>query len=246
MSELSSSLRSPSRSVSSLPWHCQLAQDLTVWRPTEKTFTLWACIVAVTILVVCCNTIHWQIGTRYPDFYFLALVLAIHAVDVCTNFLNEFKSNGRLDVAILFTEAAVNASEALLFVNLMGGSSYLCVMVVVIGTFNVLSLNIGYKDEDKMWVRASAYATLGVCFAIFGDFAQSTRLTVFASVFSVAMVFDIADLPDKWLDVRMCEGLVMLSRSIGAYMLITADLLKDSKHSEWTMLEKNLKSMFGV
>ena len=103
MTNLTSILRSPSIAVSRLPWHRQLSQDLTVWSPTEKTFTLWACIVAVAVLVVCCDSVYWQIGAKYPDFHFLALVLAIHAVDVLTNFLNEFKSNGGLDVAILFS-----------------------------------------------------------------------------------------------------------------------------------------------
>jgi len=242
--KLASPIKSPSRMprVPKLAWHLQLAQDLTVWKPTEKTFTLWACLVALAVLVMCCDSVYWQIGVKYPEFHFLAVVLFIHAVDVLTNFLNEFK--GGWDVAIFFTEAAVNASEALLFINIMNGSSYLCVMTMMIGTFNVLSLNIGYKDEDRLWVRAMAYAVLGVCFAIFADFVNSARLVGFVSTFTVAMVLDMADFPDKWVGLRMCEGLVILCRSIGVYMLITADLLKDSK-LELTTMEQQLKAMIG-
>lgn len=244
-SPMKSPLKSPSKAVPRLPWHRQLRKDLTVWSPTEKTFTLWACFVALAVLIVCGDSVYWQMGAKYPDFHFLALVLAIHVFDVLTNFVNEFKGNGRLDVAILFTEAAVNASEALVFVNLMGGATYMCIMVVVISTFNVLSLNIGWKDEERLWVRAMAYVVLGSCFAMFGDFIHNTRLTAFASAFSVALVMDIFDFPDKPLGARMCEGSVMLCRSIGVYMLITADLLKDTKHGQWTMLEQNFKSLIG-
>jgi len=242
--KLGSPMKSPSRMprIPKLPWHRQLGQDLAVWSPTEKTFTLWACLGSLAVLIACSESVYWQIGVKYPEFYFLSLALFIHAVDVLTNFLNEF--NGGWDTAIYFTEAAVNASEALLFINIMDGSSYLCVMTMMICVFNVLSLNISYKDEERLWVRAMAYAVLGVCFGIFSDFVNSTRLVAFVCAFTMAMVLDMADFPDKWISLRMCEGLVMMCRSIGVYMLITADVLNNSK-LQFTKMEQQLKAMIG-
>jgi len=43
----------------------------------------------------------------------------------------------------------------------------------------------------------------------------------------------------------MCEGLVILCRLIAVYMLVTADILNNSKH-EVTTMEQQLKTIIGM
>lgn len=212
-------------------WAYQILTDLCVWKPTDKTFSFWSCLKGLIILIITGYSIFDEVNTKYPDFYFYQFVLAIHAFDILTNFCNELLEKGHLNDMILFTETIANISEIYLFLFMINQASNLWITVVALHSFYILALNIHYKDEDNIFVRVITYSILFACFALNHEFIMNdTRMTVYVSFIFVSMVCDAFDFPDKYINskIPICEGLVIFSRAVGIYMLITAQLISNN------------------
>jgi len=175
---------------------------------------------------------------------FLFMVVHIHQADIMANIMNRLLDGDmNSDCAYFFTESALNVSEVMLLlytVSKMGETSFVTIAIVVTLMFPACWLNVRFREEDKLWVRCLAYAVLVGCVAMNWKVIESDmRLQRYAICTAIAMVMDIFDLPDgfisKW---EMCDGVVMVLRSAGCYMLITHELLKNNRYSDTTLYEQ--------
>jgi len=210
------------------PWY-QILIDLYFWRPTDRILeTYWLCLAALIIVVLAAFSIAVELNDfKFPDFYFLLMIVMVHIVDIGANFRNEMKGNGHLTVLLLFTESAMNLTEIYLVLFVFDQSSAVVLFAVAAFTGNVLLRNIKYRDDDKISVRVLSYALLLACFAWnYDGFYKDVRLAIYAANVCVAMLIDLCDFPDRYFDaLTVCEGLVVFTRSVAVYCLITFYLL---------------------
>lgn len=243
------SKRSPKKAGKLQPgWQYDLLMDLCPWKPTEKTFTFWSCLAGLNILVIAGYSVYLSLGTKYTDSYFFAIILGIHCFDILSNFCNELFGNGHLNDVIIFTESAVNVSEAFLVLFMMDQASNLIITAVVMMTFNILALNIKFMNDEKIWIRLATYSVLMACFAFnyYQNVMTDIRITAYVGLVFVSMIVDTFDFPDKYFNlIPMCEGIVIFARSLGIYMLITADLVSGTSNG-FTTIEYIIKSWIGM
>lgn len=226
----------------------QILVDLCLIKPTDKTFTGWSCLTALFILAITAYSVFDESDTIHPNACFLSLILVIHAFDISTNFCNELLGKGgHLTDVIFFTESAVNIGDVFLFLVMIHQTCNLFITAAVMITFNILALNIKYKNDDTTWVRLLSYIVLIACFAFNYQFViTNCRITTYFSLIFASMIFDAFDFPDKYFNaIPMCEGLIIFSRSLGVYMLITAQLLS-TKEDHNTNFEGMMKSWIGI
>lgn len=228
-------------------WQYQMLIDFCVWKPTDKTFTYWACLKGLFFLLIAGYSVYDAVGSQYPDFHFFVLILGIHCFDILTNFCNELFGNGHLNDVILFTESGKNIGDIFLFLFMVNKTSNLFVTAAVLITCNTLALNIRFKNDEKIWVRLLSYCVLIACFVFNYQYIVSNcRITTYFCLVFASMIFDAFDFPDKYFAaIPMCEGLVIASRSFGIYMLITAQLLSGDK-KDYTSFEYMIKAWIGM
>eukprot|EP01084_Bolivina_argentea_P249483 417658_1 len=220
----------------------QFFVDLSFWNPTDKTFTFYACFMALFVLGTAGYSVYGMIDTKYPDFCFFALILIIRCFDIATNVCNELLRRNHLQDVILFTESATNAAEIFLLLFMVQKSSQYYVTGVVVSLFCVLALNVKYKDEDKIWVRLVTYWEFIAFVALNYEYViAEERVRAYFSFVFVSMILDAFDFPDQYLNgSKMCEGLIIVARSCGIYALLTAQVL--SQGNQFTNLELIFKS----
>jgi len=223
----------------------QFLVDLCFWKPTDKTHTFWSCILGTIFLALASFSVNNAVWAKYPDFYFFQMLIAIHWFDLLTNFCNELVGRGHLNDEVLFTEAAVNITEAFLFLFYVHQSANLFITAVVVLTFVVLGLNIKYKNEDRVSVRLMAYSALMCCSPfLFAQSMQNGRISIYFSLLFISMIVDAFDFPDKYFkSLTICEGTVIFSRALGTYFLITAQLVQQAGY---TNIEQFIKGLFGM
>lgn len=216
----------------------------------ESPFFFTVSIVAMLLLSFTAVTVWAQLGVASPTlFQFLILVLCIHQLDIVANVCNELlDGNSNSDAAFFFTEAAMNVSEVMLFsysVHPDGTPSFVGIAFVVGAMFPACWMNVRFRDEDQVWVRALAYVVL-TGYLVFNGMTiiGDKRLFCYASFVAYAMIADLFDLPDKYTSNSYCDGMVMVLRSFGCYLLVTYTMLK-SGGSDVTVHEMQMMKMLG-
>ena len=130
---------------------------------------------------------------------------------------------------------------------MMNKATNLWITTVSVITFNILALNIWKKNEESTFYRIMAYFGLFLSFALNVKFVlNDIRISTYFSFIFASMIFDGFDFPDKYIKkTKMCEGLVILSRSVAVYMLITSSLLLNQQN-QYTNFELSIKSFIGM
>lgn len=216
----------------------------------ESPFFFVACLMAMCIIHYTTGAL-WvhQGGNTNTLFQFIFLVLAVHQVDIVANICNELLDGTmNSDSAFFFTEAGVNVSEVLLFlysVHPTASPSFAMIALVVGLMFPVCWMNVRFMDDDKIWIRCLAYAVLIISLATnWESIMGNTRMLWYASLVGCAMIVDLFDLPDNYTPYHVCDGMVLLMRSAGCYMLITNEMLKGSR-ATMTVHESQVMRMLG-
>ena len=131
-------------------------------------------------------------------------------------------------------------------------ATYAFVIGTVFITLNVVAINIKRKwwqNDEYQWTRAMSYWML--LFAYDGFFGMDDkRMRIYFSLLFVTMIADAFDFPDKFAgsrrnDVPMSEGLCILTRAVGSYMLITSWLI-EVQGAHYTQFEYAVLSTFGA
>lgn len=216
----------------------------------DSPFFFTASLVAMGIIQFTTWSLWVQLGGNTGTiFQFLFLVLAIHQVDIVANLCNEILDGSlNSDSAFFFTEAGVNVSEVMLFlysVHPTASPSFVAIALVVGTMFPACWMNVRFRDQDKIWVRCLAYGVLTISLVSnWSAIYEDQRLFCYASFVAYAMIADILDLPDNYVEYQWCDGMVLVMRSVGCYLLITHQLLKGSR-SDMTVHENQVMRMLG-
>jgi len=215
----------------------------------KSPFFFSSSLCAMLVLTLSALTVRDQISGTSTLAQFVLLVLAVHFLDIVANVFNEVvdgKSNS--DAAFFFTEAGLNVSEVMLFLHTVhpsGTPSFVTIAFVVGSMFPACWLNVRFRDDDKMWVRMLAYAVLVGCLLVnAAAVSQDRRLCLYGFLVVHAMLVDLLDVPDAYTPLSWCDGMVMVLRSIGCYVLVTHSLLRTGGAS-LTGFEMEMVRMVG-
>lgn len=227
----------------------QILTDLRFWEPTEATFISYGCLFGLMTLF----TVGWTVG-QYLEastsaWRLLSVILMIHAVDTSINFTND---DGRLNELQLFSEGAVNCSEAFLFLFIVNKATFAFVVGSMFVAINAIGVNMKYKwwvtDAIVMPRMANYWILLYAVEAFY--VMNDIRLQAYFIFVFFAMIVDAFDIPDRWFDeydVPICEGLVVMARSGAFYMMVTALLLMyGGGGATWTDFELSVFSKVGL
>jgi len=220
------------------------------WLPTNKTWTIWACIISIMLSLIAFMTCHTGLSSiKNANLYLIYIALLGNIFDAIINICNLFVNNW--DQLALVSEGVNNICQLLLLLTVTNNSSHkLGVSITVGAACIILLLQIYNKDKDYGWLRALAYMPLFmIAISCYNDVSNNYHLMAYFSVVTIAMIFDSTDFPEYNLQLQqwaLCEAFVLLHRGLGVYLLILTRYLQLKNDStQFSTFELFLKSIFG-
>mmetsp|Transcript_18039 Transcript_18039/g.22147 ORF Transcript_18039/g.22147 Transcript_18039/m.22147 type:complete len:328 (-) Transcript_18039:93-1076(-) len=203
-----------------------LLKSLCFWYPNEVTWTLYGCLVSIGLSCFYFSYFDNLNDFNDPKKVIYLLGLSINIFDLIVNFMYALSDDDeQLLITIMHSESLSNHIQFLILLMIFDFIYLPYIWLITVTLLLTLNSNIYYKDDNSLFVRFLTYLPFIIIFgfgAIMMDFNVSEKLLYYIGFIAASMFLDLTDMPDALFDdVSICEALVLISRTVALYYLIT-------------------------
>jgi hypothetical protein len=216
---------------------------LCFWKPSNSTWTLWACIISYILNGVIAydawiklQSLKSSTDAIAADIHLIWCLVIVDIVDITVNVINEVYNKYDVEKLLLSSESSSNFLIFWLFAFVIGcgrdpikiSSAVLVLSVTLYLQLKQWNNKLQYEKYLRILVYVPLY--LGGCFA--SNIAIESTVSNYYVMSYLALIFismccDLCDFPDFYYDnLHLCEAFVIASRALAVYMLSQGRLLQ--------------------